>query len=197
MPRTGPKTNLEKGNTEVFTRTRPWLRFIEGAQGGGSGSAGDNSGGEPNGDTTNQVQGDTNDDGAGAGEVDWKAKAEDWKKFARTWETRAKENQDKAKRLDDLESQSKSDIEKANDRIAELESKLSESGIASLRADVAAEFGVSKEDRDLYLTATDEETLRKQAEGLAKRSGPENPHQGRGGSGPNRKSAEDWAKSLL
>lgn len=183
----------------MYKKARPWLRFIEGTEGGQAG------GGEPNGtpdtqdSTTNPDATNTDAGDSQEGETDWKSKAEEWKRYARTWETRAKENQDKAKRLDELDDQSKTELEKATERAAQLEEKIPELERRALRAEIASEYGITGEDRDLYLTATDEETLRKQAEGLAsrQRQGEENPLQGRGGSGPNRQSAEAWAKTLL
>jgi len=55
----------------------------------------------------------------------------------------------------------------AEDRIAELERKYQDAETARLRSDVAAKHGISAEDRDLFLTGTDQETLTKQAESLA------------------------------
>lgn len=55
----------------------------------------------------------------------------------------------------------------AEDRIAELERKYQDAETARLRSDVAAKHGISAEDRDLFLTGTDQETLTKQAERLA------------------------------
>lgn len=63
------------------------------------------------------------------------------------------------------------------DRIAELETKGTESAQRALRAEIASEFGISTKrgekgeasDADLFLTATDEDGLRKQAERLAGR----------------------------
>jgi hypothetical protein len=63
------------------------------------------------------------------------------------------------------------------DRIAELESKGTEAAQRALRAEIASEFGISTKrgekgepsDADLFLTATDEDGLRKQAERLAGR----------------------------
>ena len=55
------------------------------------------------------------------------------------------------------------------ERIAEMEQRTAQAVATALRSDIAAEFGVSKEDRDLFLTATDEDTLRAQAKRLADR----------------------------
>lgn len=55
------------------------------------------------------------------------------------------------------------------ERIAEMEQRTAQAVATALRSDIAAEFGISKEDRDLFLTASDEDTLRAQAKRLADR----------------------------
>lgn len=55
------------------------------------------------------------------------------------------------------------------ERIAEMEQRAQKAEATTLRSDIAIEFGISKEDRDLFLTATDEDTLRAQAKRLADR----------------------------
>lgn len=82
----------------------------------------------------------------------------------------------------------------AEDRIAELEQKYQAEQSARLRSDVAARHGITAEDRDLFLTATDEDTLTKQAERLAahvserKKHGNRAPLQGRT---PNQSGSDD------
>lgn len=56
------------------------------------------------------------------------------------------------------------DLESRNQ---ELLSELSSLQLETLRMRVASEFGISAEDRDVLLTATDEESLRMQAERLS------------------------------
>lgn len=143
-------------------------------------------------------------EGTSVKETDWRAEAEKWKNFSRTWEQRAKDNDDAKKRLDEIEAERLSEVERANKQLEETRQELEaikaekEQAVRlSLRADIANEFGVSKEDRDLYLTADDEDTLRKQAQGLADRKRPENRNQGKGGTGNDRQSAQSWAESLL
>lgn len=70
------------------------------------------------------------------------AEIDKWKNLARKHEERAKENADKAKRLDALEEQSKSELEKAAERAARAEAQLEELRIANLRMEVAGEKGV-------------------------------------------------------
>lgn len=59
----------------------------------------------------------------------------------------------------------------ADDRIAELEGKHAAAEARALRADIANRHGISTEDRDLFLTATDEESLTAQAKRLSERDG--------------------------
>lgn len=55
------------------------------------------------------------------------------------------------------------------DRIGELELLAATSETKALRAEIANAYGISAEDRDLFLTAADEETLTTQAKRLADR----------------------------
>lgn len=57
----------------------------------------------------------------------------------------------------------------ADDRIAELEKKYTEAETSRLRSDIAAQHGISAEDRDLFLTGADESALTAQAKRLAGR----------------------------
>lgn len=166
-------------------KNMPWVRRIEGAD----------EGPVPNEGAEKQPDED---------KTDWRAEAEKWKKFSRTWEDRAKENEEAQKRLAEIEDAGKSELEKLQaqlkadaERVAEAEKRAEAAEKARLRTDVALEFGISKEDRELFLTADDEATLKKQAEALSKRRGAENPNQGKGRGGNNKSAAEAWADSLL
>lgn len=55
------------------------------------------------------------------------------------------------------------------ERLASLEGELTTAKAAALRSDIAAKHGLSAEDRDLFLTGTDESTLNAQAQRLAER----------------------------
>lgn len=105
----------------------------------------------------------------------------DWKAEAKKWETRSKENFNEVNRLKPLET-----------KVSELETELAETKKVAATVDtervnatrwrVAAEYGVSKEDVELFMTATDEETLVKQAERLSTsaKTGPKpDPSQGK------------------
>lgn len=55
------------------------------------------------------------------------------------------------------------------ERLASLEGELTAARTIALRSDIAAKHGLSAEDRDLFLTGTDESTLNAQAQRLAER----------------------------
>lgn len=54
-------------------------------------------------------------------------------------------------------------------KLAELEAKTVAAEQRALRSDIAAKYGISAEDRDLFLTGTDEDALTAQAKRLAER----------------------------
>jgi hypothetical protein len=84
----------------------------------------------------------------------------------------------KADQLDARDKESKTALEQAADRITALEGRVAEANATSLRATVAARFGVSTapgkdgqpSDADLFLTGGDEATLTAQAQRLAERN---------------------------
>ena len=55
------------------------------------------------------------------------------------------------------------------EKFTELESKYTQAEARALRSDIAARHGISAEDRDLFLTGSDEATLEAQAKRLAER----------------------------
>lgn len=75
---------------------------------------------------------------------------------------------EKFKDYDDLKVKA-GEKQTLEERIAEMEQRTASAVATAIRSDIAAEFGISKEDRDLFLTATDEDTLRAQAKRLADR----------------------------
>lgn len=93
-------------------------------------------------------------------EVDWKAKA-------REWEKRAKANADAATRLTEIEESQKSETQKLADAKTAAEKAAADAKAEALRWRIAAKHGITDEQAELYLTGTDEETLTKQAKGLA------------------------------
>lgn len=174
----------------MINKSMPWIRFVEGAGDAPVSNEGANS--------------DSNETSEKEESKGLNAEVERWKAFSRKWEERAKENDEARKRLDELENANKSELEKSQASIEELKQELAEAREAlskadadRLKLDIASEFKISKDDRELFLTASDEETLRKQAEALAKRRAPENSNQGKGGPSNSKASATDWAKSLL
>lgn len=70
--------------------------------------------------------------------------------------------------LDDLKQRA-SRAKTAEERIADLEKRYADAETRALRATIASTHGIAAEDRDLFLTGTDEETLTAQAKRLAER----------------------------
>lgn len=126
-----------------------------------------------------------------------------WKEKAREQEKRAKANADAAKRLADIEESQKSGAQKAADRIAALEKQAADSAREALRFKVASKYGISDEDADLFLTASDEETLTKQATRLAdrvdtqKKQGNRVPKEGTSTTAPVDSADRDFVRSLF
>ena len=73
----------------------------------------------------------------------------------------------KAEQFDAAQEASKTEAQKTADRIAKLEQELQSTRTTALRSRIQAKHGISDEDAALFLTATDEATLNKQAERLA------------------------------
>lgn len=92
-----------------------------------------------------------------------------WKQKSRENEARAKANADAAKRLAEIEEAQKTEAQKAADRLAAAEKEAADAKREALKLRVASRFQIGDEDADLFLTATDEATLTKQAERLAGR----------------------------
>lgn len=88
------------------------------------------------------------------------------------------------------------------ERIAEMEQRTAQAVATALRSDIAAEFGISKEDRDLFLTASDEDMLRAQAKRLADRDAErkkKSPHVPKEGNvtNPNDNGEREFARQLF
>lgn len=73
-------------------------------------------------------------------------------------------------RLDEIESAQLSESEKAKKRAEEAEARALAAEAGALRWRIAAKYGISDEDAELFLLGTDEETLTRQAERLASRN---------------------------
>ncbi len=75
-------------------------------------------------------------------ETDLSAEVEKWKAHSRKNEERAKENAEKAKKFDELEEASKTEQQKRDEHIANLEKENAALKSQTLRAQVASEKGV-------------------------------------------------------
>ena len=93
----------------------------------------------------------------------------DWKSKSREWERRAKDNKAAADELATLKDSQKTAEQRFIARVPEMEERASEAESRALRADIASTYGISKEDRDLFLTGSDEAALTAQAKRLADR----------------------------
>lgn len=92
---------------------------------------------------------DTGADGSGKGAQDEGAQnatgatgTTDWKAEARKWEDRSKANSDAAAELARLKEAEKTEVQKAQERAAQLEKELGSERTARLRTEVAAAKGV-------------------------------------------------------
>jgi hypothetical protein len=74
------------------------------------------------------------------------------------------------KQLDDIAAANLSDLEKAQKAAKDAEEAAAKATTEALRLRVAAKHGISDEDADLFLTASDRETIEKQAAALAART---------------------------
>ena len=104
----------------------------------------------------------TDEASAAKTEVDWKAKA-------REWENRAKANKTAAEELASLKAAQMTEQERLTAQLQEATSAAETARTEALRLRIAVRHGVSDEDAELFLTASDEATLTKQAERLASR----------------------------
>lgn len=97
------------------------------------------------------------------------AELQKWKEHARLWESRSKENQKAADELAVIKDAQKSDLEKLTERAEKAEAELAATKHSLLKNSIASEFNLTAEDADVFLTASDEDGLRMQAETLSKR----------------------------
>ena len=92
----------------------------------------------------------------------------DWKAEARKWERRSKENADKARAYDELQEQSKTELEKAREQAASYKRQVDELNAKAerdaARAKVAKDTGVPAE----LISGEDEESMRAFAEAVAR-----------------------------
>lgn len=129
----------------------------------------------PTAETTSEAQ-ESNDSPTVEPTVeDLQKEIETWKGHARTWEDRAKANKNAADQIKAIEDANKTELEKAQERVAALEAELNSSKESALRSSIIAEFSLDPEDAAVLLTASDEEGLRAQAERLAAKAAPKTP----------------------
>lgn len=74
------------------------------------------------------------------------------------------------KQLDDIAAANLSDLEKAQKQAKEAQEAAAKASAEALRFRTAAQFGISDEDADLFLTGMDADTLKRQAERLVERT---------------------------
>jgi len=81
------------------------------------------------------------------------------------------------KRLKEIEAAQMSDLEKAQAAAKEAQDAAAKATTEALRWKVAAEYAIAAEDAEVFLTGTDEDSIRKQAERLAElaKKGPTTP----------------------
>ena len=89
------------------------------------------------------------------------------RKEAAKYRTEAKSNADAATRLAEIEESTKSEAQRAAERLAEAERKATEAESRALRREVALAHKLTPEDAALLDTITDEDAMRKLAERLA------------------------------
>lgn len=106
-------------------------------------------------------------DPAGGEETKPTETVEFWKKQARDNEKRAKANADAATRLAEIEAEQMSEADKAKQAAADAAAEAASARTEVARYKLAAEFKLSAEDAEAFLTGGDEDTMRAQAERLA------------------------------
>lgn len=82
----------------------------------------------------------------------------------------------KAAQLDQLQEATKTEAQKAAERLAKLEERAAAAELSALRSKIQARHSISDDDADLFLTGTDEATLTKQAKRLAERDAERKKH---------------------
>lgn len=95
---------------------------------------------------------------------------EHWKEMAKTWEKRAKDNQKETSELKttiaNLKEVNKAAVDEA---VAELNKKIQLGTLETVRLSAALEYGISKEDAEMFLTGGTAEEIEKQAKRLSEK----------------------------
>ncbi|MDN6655880.1 MAG: DUF4355 domain-containing protein, partial [Bifidobacterium crudilactis] len=94
------------------------------------------------------------------GDLDWKAEAEKWKAMSRKHEQNEKTNADKARRFDELEEQSKTELQKAQEAAAKSQAEAEALRLENMKARIALEKNVPVE----LLAGNNEDTIRASAD---------------------------------
>lgn len=165
---------------------RRLLRFNEGEQGASGGQASDQ-------------QGEQNDEKSGEERT---FSQEDIDKLVS--KVRAEERRKASEKFSDYNDlkEKAGKAQTLEERVASMEKAGREAEVKTLRAEIASEFSLSKEDRDLLLTGTDEDTIRQQAKRLAdntadsRKRGPVAPKEGNK-SKPNVSEEREAARQLF
>jgi len=71
-----------------------------------------------------------------------------------------------AEKFKELEDKQKTELDRATERLAELEAKATKAETEAMRYRIATRHGISDEDAEVFLTGSDEESITKQAERL-------------------------------
>lgn len=109
----------------------------------------------------------------------------------------------KADELDRLKSENQTAEDRAAQQLADMQKRIDEMTLTTLRARVQASHGISDDDAELFLTGTDEETLIRQAKALAdrdkdrKKKGPVVPTQGNHPTGTTDDAEREFARKLF
>ncbi|AKE41102.1 hypothetical protein UL82_04590 [Corynebacterium kutscheri] len=113
------------------------------------------------------------------------------------YRAKVKELEPLARQFQDQQDANKTELEKAYERIEELEAEKTKVATTLCRNTVAKEYNLTDEEAEMFLTGS-EETMRMQAKVLAKRHRVgEDPGQGRGSNaGIDRQAIIDRAKQL-
>lgn len=82
----------------------------------------------------------------------------------------------KAAQFDQLQEATKTEAQKAAERLAKLEERAAAAELSALRSKIQARHSISDDDAELFLTGTDEATLTKQAKRLAERDAERKKH---------------------
>jgi hypothetical protein len=150
---------LDSGGLLGHTRAGTPVWLISGAapeEGEGEGEGGGQAGGSGAG-TGGSGGGAGNEGAADDKPTDWENEAKRWKARAREAEARAKKGTEAAERLAALEDASKSDLEKAQEKAAELERRAADAEAHALRLEVAHDKGLSPSQAKRLVGATKEE----------------------------------------